>query len=682
MTGAGPTSHKDEAERVLGLADPVTELHGVGPSRAAALARVGVRTLGDLIQLCPRRFERIGPSVEPGDLAEHAGTRVGCRGRVVGVRFVRTGRGRTAVRVQLSGRDGTTGEAVFFNQPWMREALTVGEEVAFYGPVGTGDRPSLQTPRRIDPDSDESRPGRLVPIYPAVDGLGPALVRDLTRTALGLVGGQLEDPLGSERCAALGVLDLEDALAELHEPTDADHFERARRRLALEPLLALQARLSQRRAARTAGEAFAIPESAEQRSEVLAHWPFTPTAGQVTVLDELERDLARTVPMRRLLQGDVGSGKTLLGVHACARMARAGHQSAFMAPTELLAEQHLAGQGPWLEALGLRAELLTGSLGTRERKALLRELAEGRIDLLFGTHALFSDDVQFASLGLCVIDEQHRFGVSQRRELLAKGLDTHVLLMTATPIPRSLALTLYGDLEVSTLRERPPGRGERSTHRLLPSKIPRLMSFIDERLARGERAYWVCPRIDDSELGRGVESARDWLLRSKLARHGVELVHGRIDPEERARRVARFRSGESGLLVGTTVIEVGVDVPEATVMVIEGVERLGLAQLHQLRGRVGRGAVASHCFLHGKSSARERIELLSDCDDGFALAEHDLSRRGMGDLVGARQAGANAEGLGDEPLDIELLVQARDLIAREPGLCEHYLARADRIARD
>jgi ATP-dependent DNA helicase RecG len=300
----------------------------------------------------------------------------------------------------------------------------------------------------------------------------------------------------------------------------------------------------------------------------------------------------------------------------------------------------------------------------------------------FGTHALFSDDVRFASLACAVIDEQHRFGVAQRRRLLAKGRDVHVLLMTATPIPRTLALTLYGDLEVSVLRERPPGRGRLATHRLRADRIPKLMAFVDRRLAAGERAYWVCPRIEDSEEGRGVESAHAWLGRSRLARFGLELVHGRLPAEERAARLERFRSGESQVLVGTTVIEVGVDVPEATLMVIEGVERLGLAQLHQLRGRVGRGAGDSHCFLHGKRSALERMRLLEGCHDGFELAEHDLDARGMGDLTGARQAGANAEGLDELELDLGWLVRARDLMAGDRELRARYLERAARIGRD
>ncbi|MEO0650368.1 MAG: helicase-related protein, partial [Planctomycetota bacterium] len=385
---------------------------------------------------------------------------------------------------------------------------------------------------------------------------------------------------------------------------------------------------------------------------------------------------------RRLVQGDVGSGKTLIGVYAAAAVAAEGHQVAFMAPTELLAEQHHAGQNGLLERLGLRSALLSGSRPPAERRAVLAGLSAGEIDICFGTHALFSEGVEFASLALSVIDEQHRFGVGQRQRLLAKGRDVHALLMTATPIPRTLALTLYGDVDVSTLREKPPGRAGIRT-RALPSKqIPRLMGFLAERLEAGQRAYWVCPRIDDSEEGRGVESAHAWLMRSKLAGHGIELVHGRLPSEERAARVERFRSGASRVLVGTTVIEVGVDVPQATVIVIEGVERLGLAQLHQLRGRVGRGREESFCFLHGKRSAAERVGLLERCDDGFELSEHDLAARGMGDLTGMRQAGANGEGLDDEALEVGWVVRARDLIARDAILRQHYLARAGRIQRD
>jgi ATP-dependent DNA helicase RecG len=364
--------------------------------------------------------------------------------------------------------------------------------------------------------------------------------------------------------------------------------------------------------------------------------------------------------------------------------ARAGGQAAFMAPTELLAEQHHLGAQVLLERAGVRAVLLSGSLPAAQRRRAESALADGSAQVAFGTHALFSASVGFRRLWLCVVDEQHRFGVEQRRKLLDKGPDVHALLMTATPIPRSLALTTYGDLEVSLLAERPPGRAAIET-RWLGSKRDRVLhEALAACLRRGERAFWVVPRIGESgeeggpARGAGAEERYEELRRSPLARHGVGLVHGRIPAEERARRIDRFRRGETALMVATTVIEVGVDVPEATVMVIEAAERLGLAQLHQLRGRVGRSHRPSWCYLLGKASASARFELLETCADGFVIAEADLAARGMGDLVGVRQAGENSEGLFDPERDLELLQSARELLAEHPELCKTYL----RVRRD
>ncbi len=382
--------------------------------------------------------------------------------------------------------------------------------------------------------------------------------------------------------------------------------------------------------------------------------------------------------MRRLLQGDVGSGKTILALLAAIAAARAGVQSVVMAPTELLAEQHCGGARSLLEAAGLRIAFLTGSVVGAERRETLAQIESGAIDIVFGTHALFSRKVEFARLGLCVIDEQHRFGVAQRARLLEKGLDAHLLLMTATPIPRTLAMTLYADLDVSILREKPPGRGTLRTSWVRGAKKRTVPGFLERELEAGGRVYWVCPRIeaDGKALSKmsSVEEAFERLSASKLARFGVELVHGRMDSEVRARSLERFRVGEVQILVATTVIEVGVDVPEANVIVIENAERLGLSQLHQLRGRVGRGERESYCLLFAATSGEERMESLVASNDGFVLAEDDLRRRGMGDLGGLRQAGVNLEGLDDIEQHAELLLAARDLVASDPRIAEHYLA--------
>ncbi|HVS18423.1 MAG TPA: helicase-related protein, partial [Planctomycetota bacterium] len=418
------------------------------------------------------------------------------------------------------------------------------------------------------------------------------------------------------------------------------------------------------------GSARVLRLASGERARLAACFPFAFTGAQEAALDDLERDLARAQPMRRLLQGDVGSGKTAVGAWAALAAAANGAQTAFLAPTELLAEQHFAGLAPRFAAAGVRAVLLTGSLANARRAEVLAALADGSAQVAFGTHALFSADVRFAALALAVIDEQHRFGVAQRRRLLEKGRDVHALLMTATPIPRSLALTVYGDLEVTLIGEKPPGRGRVTTSWLRGAERARLRGRLERSLEAGGQVYWVVPRIEGTPSGAGGAAERHAeLAAGPLARFGVELVHGRLDAAERERRLARFRAGQARVLVATTVIEVGVDVPAADVMVIEEAQRLGLAQLHQLRGRVGRGPGDACCLLMGTSGARERFELLERTDDGFAVAEEDLRRRGMGDLLGLRQAGGGLAALEDSlERDLDLLLAARDLVGRDARL--------------
>ena len=674
--------------------DPVDVLPGVGPARAAALERLGVRTLRDLLFVQPRRLERWPGNVPIGEARGLAGEVVRVLGRVAAVRRSRSaGRGGSVVRVRLTDDSGEI-DALFFNQPWRFKQLVVGQRLELSGRVVDASGPAIAAPRIGSSERPLPDAGALEPEYPSGDGIAGTFLRELCRAALALCGDALEEPVDGELLAGLGLAPLPQALRALHDPPSAEAFEAARGRIAFERALDLQARLRERRAARDTKSDIAPPLAVDDETvrARLGALPFAPTGDQARAFAEVRADLARRVPMRRLLQGDVGSGKTVVGLWACAVAAAAGMQSAFLAPTELLAEQHREGLRALLAAWGLRADLLTGSLRAGERRDVLRRLSEGTIDILFGTHALFSSDVEYAALGVCIIDEQHRFGVAQRARLLEKGLaggaeragrDVHALLMTATPIPRTLALTVYGDLDVSILRERPPGRGTVRTRWLRGNDLRRLPAFVEERLVAGERVYWVCPRIgadpEDEEgaddggpeasTARPVASAEARfaeLSASRLARFGVELVHGRMPSDERSRRLERFRGGQVSLLVATTVIEAGGDVPEATVIVIEDAERLGTAQLHQLRGRVGRGTRDSWCLLRGARSAEERFRTLERTDDGFVLAEEDLKRRGMGDLAGLRQSGLNSEGLEALEERPELLVAARDWLARHP----------------
>lgn len=644
----------------------VSNLRGVGPARAKLLQRLGLNTLRDLCLNLPRRLDSSGRAVSLQEARDSSGGETLVFSGVVDKRrFVRFGR-RSSLRLTIA--DGEVElEVVFFNQPWQRERFNKGERYTFAGQVSASAKGKVVIAPQFAEGQDSLPVDRWIPVYGTTEGVGQELLRSLTRLALEAVAGDFEEFLDREQLAQIDACSLSESIETLHRPKTREDFQRARRRVLFDSLLRVQARLMQRGEV-APGSALRIPEKEKLTQAITDTLPFELTNGQRRLLDGFRADLATGSPMRRLLQGDVGSGKTVLGLCACAAIAAAGGQSAFMAPTELLAEQHYFGSRDWLTKAGLRAELLTGSLKGAARRALLERLAAGEIDVLFGTHVLFSKGVEYRNLALAVIDEQHRFGVAQRARLVDKGRDVHLLLMTATPIPRTLALTIYGDLQVSLLQEKPPGRGSITTRWLRPKDGKRLPSFLRERLDAGEQVYWVCPLIGEEDVS-GAERAVQRLRESELASFGIELVHGRLASEERARRLEAFRAGEVRLLVATTVIEVGVDVPKATVIVIEEAERLGLAQLHQLRGRVGRSELDSWCLLFGKPVSRERFELLEQCDDGFELAEADLAKRGMGELAGRRQSGefgglwASLEG------DLDLLVAARDLLAQDQELC-------------
>ena len=661
---------------------PTIRLTGVGPARAQALARMGIASVRDLLFLLPAGIVEWGAAVPAASLAQRIGQAVRVAGRIVEARRTRLGGRRSIVRASLEDASGRA-QAVWFNQPWIADELAQGEEVELFGRVAAGRAGALlQTPRIGRPGRPLPPVGSLVPEYPAGERVSAEALGRLCREALERFGARVAEPLPAALLAELDLPALPVAVAQAHRPASRAAFEAARRRLALEPLLAVQARLFERRAQRgsaAGGGARAVAIDDPRDAELRARFPFAFTPGQLAVVAELRRDLARRVPMRRLLQGEVGSGKTVLGLYAAMAVVEGGGQAAFMAPTELLAEQHHYGARGALAAAGVRAGLLSGSVPRDERRFLLERLARGELDVVFGTHALFSGDVRFARLDLAVIDEQHRFGVGQRAALAGKGSGVHLCLMTATPIPRTLALSSYGDLEVSTLRELPPGRGAVTTRWVRDKReLKQVSDFVAGRLALGEQVYWVCPRIGDDETkasrAPAAERRYEQALASRLADFGVELVHGRVPAQERAFRLDRFRRGEIGLLVATTVIEVGVDVPSATVMVIENAERLGLAQLHQLRGRVGRGPGEAWCFLLGDAKSAVRFRELERTRDGFELAELDLAQRGMGDLGGARQSGTNLEGLSDPERDLDLVQAARDLMRARPDLRRRYLA--------
>lgn len=657
-------------------------LAGVGPKRVELLAHHGLHTLEDLAMLVPRDLDEMPHPLPLVVACEARGELVRVAGKVASFRLFRQGR-RSSLRITIEDETGRL-DALFFNQPWLREVFAKGRHVELVGRVAsTKSGPALTVPRVGHEAKALPPPGHLEPVYPVIEGLGADFLRGLISAALQQMdanGQRIAERCPPDALGELGLVDLNLACRHLHAPPSRAAFFAAKRRLAFEKLFELAAELVRRRRARTTGEAEVFDGVA--LDELAGRLPFALTGAQRRVMEELLGDLGTSQPMGRLLQGDVGSGKTAVATLAGLAVAALGAQVAVMAPTEVLAEQHFEGQAPLFEAAGVRALLLTGSMKRAERRDVLAVLEVDEPLVVFGTHALFSKDVVFAHLALVIVDEEHRFGVEQRKKLAEKGRHCHRLSMTATPIPRSVARVVYDDMDLSVVDELPPGRGVIDTRWVRGPHIRRIPKFLLERLEAGERIFWVLPRIDASDPddettagarpGRGLEDVMEWMQGAGLGDFGIEVVHGRLEAAERRRRFARFKTGEAQVLIGTTVIEVGVDVPEATVIVIEDADRLGLAQLHQLRGRVGRGPTErSWCLLLGPKSAAERFELLESTRDGFEIAEADYVWRGMGDLLGKRQSGLNQEGL--EEFDMRLFDAARRLVEHDDALYAAYL---------
>lgn len=703
-----PNRTRADGERPASSLDlPVTRIPGIGTESAKLLERLGIRNISDLLWHLPTRFDDFSQFVPLRRLVPNATqTAVAVLGRIS---QRRTATGKLMTEAELAEADGTPTDvrATWFGRAFVKETHREGERVRISGRVRWFGRAlQFSQPTLERADAEAIHTGRLVPIYRLTEGIKPGQMRRWLHTAIeggprrSSVVSEVPDPLTAAIRERHRLPDIAGALRQVHFPDDEQRLVSARRRLAFDELLVLQLALAQRRARWTAqATALALRVGDRELDKWIAELPFSLTGAQRRSLAQIRSDLARTVPMSRLLEGDVGSGKTVVAALAARIAAASGAQTALMAPTELLAEQHARSLAGLFAENGPRHALLTSSVTGEPRRAILSGLADGSIEVVVGTHALVEEHVAFSRLGLAIVDEQHRFGVRQRASFREKGArhDPHLLLTTATPIPQTLNQTIYRDLDVSLIDELPEGRQEIRTHLRTPEQLPKVWEGVRLAVERGRQAFVVTPRIDPGEDGDDVPSAvatEQDLRRGELRGLRLALLHGRMPAKERDAIMRRFAAREIDVLVATTVVEVGIDVPNATVMVVLGAERFGLAQLHQLRGRVGRGSERAYCVLVSDASDSARLAAMVETKraadgrqvplDGFDLARRDLEIRGAGEFLGARQSGVPELRIVDladvDPRLIDETAEEADLITKLDPVLEQpehaELARA------
>ena len=660
---------------MLNLNTDIRYIKGIGEAKGKAFARLGVRCVGDLLSDFPRAYEDRSKVLPIARLMEGEAACV-CAMITTEPELSRIRKGMELLRFRIADASGSM-LVTYFNQAWMKNRLRRGDTYIFYGKVQVTGRTFAFTNPIFEPEAEMGRvTGRIMPVYRLTGGISQRDMTQAVRRVLGEPGMTFPNALPERVERENRLCTARYAYENIHFPADMRALSLSRRRLVFEELFTLVCALSLVR-----GEGEVQPGIAVQPrdiAEFTATLPFTPTGAQLRAIADAAGDMTSGRLMNRLIQGDVGSGKTLVAAALIWLAAGSGLQSAFMAPTELLAEQHFATLSGFLAPFGLKVVKLTGSMGAKAKRETLAALASGEAALAVGTHALISEGVEFRRLGLVVTDEQHRFGVAQRSALAGKGERAHVLVMSATPIPRTLALIIYGDLDVSLIDELPPGRQRVDTFAVTSSYRRRLNAFIAKLVGEGRQVFVVCPAIEaDSEVPMDLVSAEEHTLELRAALPGlrIECIHGRMKAKPRDEIMSRFAAGEVDVLVSTTVIEVGVDVPNAALMIIENAERFGLSQLHQLRGRVGRGRHKSYCVLVSDAKgadARERLAALTHIHDGFKIAEEDLRLRGPGDFFGARQHGLPELHIADLGADMDVLktaqAAAQALLAEDPAL--------------
>ena len=653
---------------MVDLNQNVQYIKGVGPNNLTLLQKLGINTLGDLITFFPRNYEDRSKPKKIYELVdgEEALIDVVCASQMSETRFA-----RNKVMLKMLVRDDT-GDCVltWFNQTYLRNKFKVGERYQFYGKVNIKyGRIEMARPV-FDKEGLNKNTGKIIPIYPLTYKLSQNKLRSIIENGLKLTLGKLDETIPDYILKEYNLENINTATRQIHFPSNFDEYSRARRRFVFEELLTVQLALlslKSRYDKETDGIQF---DKNVKMLDVINSLPFRLTRAQLKVLEEIDNDMENNKPMNRLLQGDVGSGKTIVSIISAYKAAKSGYQSAIMAPTAILAEQHMQEFSKVLEKFGIKCELLLGGMRVKKRREVLEQLKNGEIDVLIGTHALIVDDVEFKKLGLVVTDEQHRFGVRQRANIVSKGANPDVLVMTATPIPRTLALILYGDLDISIIDELPPNRKKIETYPVTKNYERRVEEFIRANLAKGRQAYIVCPLVEDNEEFENYKSVVELAEKYQndvFPECQVAYLHGKMKQKEKDDIMQRFKDGEIQILVSTTVIEVGVNVPNANIMVVQNAEHFGLAQLHQLRGRVGRGEYQSYCILiyEGNSrTTRERMKIMKDTDNGFIVAEKDLELRGSGEFFGTRQHGLPEFKIANLFEDVSVLKDVQNLSAK------------------
>ncbi len=658
----------------MNLDDAVSDIKGVGGKKAALLNKLGISTVRDLLYYMPRDYVSQGSSVNISELKE--GEVCNISGEIDAAPVLRRiKKGLTLVTFSLKDETGKS-EAVFFNQPYIRNMYAKGDMVFVFGKIKRiGKKLQFTNPHM-------EKGGRhhegLIPVYPLTMGLTQKVMRLLIASVLEKYSGSVQDILPSDFRLKYGLAEINFSLANIHFPKSEESLELAKHRLIFEELLLFNIALSSYESQRN-GEAFSMRCDNETKAAFLKNISFKPTNAQLKVMGEIEADLKKAAPMNRLLQGDVGSGKTVPAFYAMYICIKSGYQCVMMAPTEILARQHFENA---LKVFpGVNIELITGSTPAAQKRAAFENTAGGLTDIVIGTHAVLYDNLQFARLGLIITDEQHRFGVRQRALLEAKAGAPHILIMSATPIPRTLALILYGKTDISIIDEMPPGRNPVNTFCVPEQKRGDMYGFIEKEISGGSQVFVVCPLIEQNEESN-VRSSEEIFeeLSKRFAR--VAHLHGRMISAEKNETLQKFRDGQYDILVSTTVIEVGIDIPNATIMIIENAERFGLAQLHQLRGRVGRGDKRSYCFLMCGDNDNDRLKILTKTNDGYKIAEEDLMLRGPGQFLGSNQSGLSDLYMANLIRDIKLLEKARhvasDLYINNRSLYEELESYANK----